>query len=245
MEQVHLALPYSMPLSDTLPQLADPFAAPLVMGSKMQARVRLSDGWHMLNQARLALIEAEACTIFYEEIQKSHTEALYHCRYFLDDAALRLYSCCEFMWKSIVLHLSLSIPKKGPRGILARVIKAAKQSGQSQLSMGIAEFLEQLQSSTAFEKCMNHRNDWVHNRLPATGGLSPDIRFETVDGEAAFPPEVLERFGLKKDQKLKRMSLGNGPDIGALCETIRDAYGALFQAYEGLANLLAAENRAS
>jgi hypothetical protein len=34
----------------------------------------------MLNQARLALFDAEACAVFYEGIQPNHTESLYRCR---------------------------------------------------------------------------------------------------------------------------------------------------------------------
>ncbi len=96
-KQIHLGLPYSMTLRDVLPYVADPLAGPLVSMNKMQARVRLSDGWHMLNQSRIALVEAEACTIFYEEYQRNHTEALYRCEYYLDDAALRLHSSVPFL----------------------------------------------------------------------------------------------------------------------------------------------------
>jgi len=134
MEQIHLGLPYSMTLRDVLPYLADPLAVPPVRMGKMQARVRLSDGWHMLNQARIALVEAEACTIFYEEYQRNHTEALYRCQYYLDDAALRLHSSCEHMLRSVVTHWALSVPKKkgsseeSRDSLLVRVIKAAGQS---------------------------------------------------------------------------------------------------------------------
>ena len=40
-------------------------------------------GWHMLNQARLALVGAEACKVFYEEVEVNPTEALYRCQYLL------------------------------------------------------------------------------------------------------------------------------------------------------------------
>jgi hypothetical protein len=253
MEQIHLALPYSLLLRDALPQLADPFAVPHVGVRKMKARVRLSDGWHMLNQARLALLEAEACTIFYDEIQRDHIEALYHCRYYLDDAALRLCSSCEHMSQSVILHWSLSIPKNNPLdgadrssgasrdGSLVLALKAAEQSKDGHVRTEVARVLRRLRSSRAWKACVKYRHDWVHSRLPATGGLSSNIIFETLDNEKAFPPEILRYFGLKKGLKCEKMSIGMGQDISVLRETMRNAFGELFRAYEGLARLLVRE----
>jgi hypothetical protein len=114
MEQIHLGLPYSITLRDVFPYLADPLAPPLVRIGEMQARVRLSNGWHMLNQARIALVEAEACTLFYEECQHNHTEALYRCQYYLDDAALRLHSiiAASIMLRSVAGCISFIFSKR-------------------------------------------------------------------------------------------------------------------------------------
>ena len=110
MEQIQLGLPYSMTLRDVLPYLADPFAgASSFQIDKMRARVRLSDGWHMLNQSRTALIEAEACKVFYEECQPNPVEARYRCRFYLDDAALRLHSSCEHLLWCVAAHWSLPL----------------------------------------------------------------------------------------------------------------------------------------
>jgi hypothetical protein len=254
MEQIHLALPYSLPLRDTLPILADPFAAPLVGIRKMRARVRLSDGWHMLNQARQALIEAEACTVFYEEIQSKHTESLYYCRYYLDDAALRLYSSCEHILQFVALHWNLSIHKKMPSanatpyseesrdGSLVLVLKAAEQFKDRLVHTEVAKLLRTLRSSRAWKTCVKHRNDWVHSRIPATSGLFPSIMFETVEYGKAFPSEILKLLGRKEGQKCERMSFGEGSDICVLREAVRSAYCELFGMYEGFAKLLAKEN---
>lgn len=108
MEEIHLGLPYAMTLRDALPYLADPFEGASSLGiDKLQARVRLSDGWHMLNQSRTALVEAEACKVFYEEFQPKPSEARYRCRFYLDDAAFRLQSSCEHLVRSIAIHWNL------------------------------------------------------------------------------------------------------------------------------------------
>ena len=257
MEQIHLALPYSMSLRDVLPQLADPLSGPLAGIRKMRARVRLSDGWHMLNQARLALLEAEACTFFYDEIKRDHTEALYHCRYYLDDAALRLCSSCEHIVQFVALHWNLSMTKRVPPvsatpspeesrdGSLVLVLKAAEQSKDQLVHTEIVKLLRTLRSSRAWKACVKHRNDWVHSRIPATSGLFPSIMFEIVEYGRAIPPEILNLMGRKEGQKCERMSFGEGSDICVLREAVRSAYCELFGMYEGFAKILAKENESS
>jgi hypothetical protein len=107
MEAIHLGLPYAMTLRDVLPYLVDPLCGGQWPMDKMRARVRLSDGWHMLNQARGALVESEACKLFYEEVEPDPDEARYHCRFYLDDAALRLYSSCEHLLWCVVAYWNL------------------------------------------------------------------------------------------------------------------------------------------
>ncbi len=274
MEQIHLGLPYSMELRDVLPYLADPLAAPLVRIDRMRARVRLSDGWHTLNQARMALVESEACKVFYEDVQPDPVEADYHCRFYLDDAALRLYSSCEhLLWcvvaywnlpsnvsqrkvrrslwvlvKRIVVHLTRDLLNVA-RGktvdrlppLLARVIREAERSEHPQVSGEVAKILRRLRSNEAWKGCTKYRHDWVHNRLPAIKGLSSDIVFKTFDYGQELPPEILKHVGPKKGVK---MTVGVGRDISILRETVRNAYGELFQAYKRLAKLLAKDNEA-
>jgi hypothetical protein len=261
MEQIHLGLPSSMTLRNRLSYLADPLAAPHVSIGKMKARARLSYGWHMLNQVRIALVEADACTVFYEEYQRNHTEALYRCQYYLDDAALRLHSSCEHMLQSVVFHWTLNLPANGASGrsslpesraavssnalresLLVRVVKAAKWSKDKQVRVDVAKLLEQLRSSKAWKASIKHRNDWVHNRLPAITGLFPDIGFKTIDYEKELPAAILKYVGLKRGV---RISVGTGTDISVVRDRVRSAYSELFQVYEGLAKLLAKDSRSA
>jgi len=253
MQEIHLQLPVSVQLRQILPHLADPLAVEIVAISKMRARVRLSYGWHMLNQARIALVEAEACTIFYEEYRHNHIEALYRCLYYLDDAALRLHSSSEHMLRSVVFHWTLDVPEKHPddgtgdspkesresQSLLVRVLKKAQDSKDAQ---DVAKLLRGLRSSKAWKACMKHRHDWVHNRLPAINGIFPDISFSTVDFEKELPPVVRKSLGLKKGV---RMSFGVGQDINLVRENARNAYVELFAVYEGLAKLLAKESEST
>ena len=246
MKEIHLRLPYSVQLRDTLPHLADPLAGQIPRLVEMQARVRLSYGWHMLNQSRIALVEAEACTIFYEDYQGNHTEALYRSLYYLDDAALRLHSSSEHMLRSVIFRWTLCVPEKEsgvdagdaskePResqSLLVRVLQKAEQSKDTQ---DVAMLLRRLRSSKAWKACMKHRHDWVHNRLPAINGIFPDIVFSNFGKE--LPSAVRKSLGLKKG--VIRMSFGVGQNISVVRETVRNAYVELFGVYEGLAKRLA------
>jgi len=246
MEQIHMALPYAISLSDTLPRLADPIGILFSEPGKSRAAVRLSDGWHLLNQARLALIEADACTVFYKEIKSNLDEAHFHCRYYLDDAALRLYSSCEHMVQSVVLQWSLKMPKPHSRkGSLALVLDATWPPDYGQTRREVLKLLAKLRSEKSWKKCVTYRNDWVHNRLPAISERFSQITFEKVDADKAFPPEILKYMGFKQGQKCKLTSLGIAPNIDELRETIRNAYCELFLVFEGLAKLLAKEGQAT
>jgi hypothetical protein len=241
-------LPKSITLRDVLPCLADPLATPHLKIDKMRARVRLSYGWHMLNQARIALVEAEACTVFYEEYRRDHVEALYRCQYYLDDAALRLHSACEHLLRSVVLHWTIELPYKGPStpesrdSLLRRVLRAAKQSKDGQVRVDITKLLDKLRSSKEWNACMQHRNDWVHNRLPAIAGLFLDIQFKAFDYEKELPLAILKDLGLERKRGVA-IRVGKGKDIKILRETVRSAYGELFRVYEGLARMLSKDSR--
>jgi len=231
MKEIHLGLPYSMQLRDILPHLTDPLAGQIVGLVKMQARVRLSYGWHMLNQSRIALVEADACTIFYEEIQGNHTEALYRSLYYLDDAALRLHSSSEHMLRSVIFRWTLGVPEKEsgvgagyspkePRESQSLLVRVLQRAGHSKDTRDVAKLLKGLRSSKAWKACMKHRHDWVHNRLPAINGIFPDIRFGTVDFDKELPAVVRKSLGLKKGL---RMSFGVGQNISVVRETVRNA----------------------
>src|ERR1035441_5504565 len=68
MEQIHAGLPRSLDLRHLNPCLLNPLAA-MDSEHKVRARIRLAQGWHLLNEARTALIEAESCKVFYTECE--------------------------------------------------------------------------------------------------------------------------------------------------------------------------------
>jgi hypothetical protein len=162
------------------------------------------------------------------------------------------------MLQSVVFHWALILPVNGASGrswlprspeevlskesgesLLVRIIKAVKWSKGKQVRVDVAKLLEQLRSRKAWKACIKHRNDWVHNRLPAIAGLSPDIGFKTIDYEKELPAAILKYVGQKKGV---RISVAAGANISVVRDTVRSAYSELFQVYERLAKLLAKDS---
>jgi hypothetical protein len=179
----------------------------------------LWDGWHLLCEANLALFEAEACRIWYEEFRNppSQTLAIYHSRYYLDDAALRIHASAEHMLKALKAHLGLKIPKMArdePK--LRRMIHALKQ-GDSKSR--IAKWLERWDSNQAWWKCAEYRNRWVHNNRMTVRGLASN----------------LTSAKLHRESGIEGFSFGRVPlvelNVGELSQWCRGAYLALLDVY--------------
>ncbi|MGI8962044.1 MAG: hypothetical protein ACR2IV_20260 [Bryobacteraceae bacterium] len=113
MKQIHSELPYSLLVRELAPILVDPLSALKLFGiNKVEGIVRLSEGWHLLNESRSALVEADACKIFYQEVQPNPTEAIYRSRFFLDDATLRLHPSCLYAIDFVRIYWSVPKNKK-------------------------------------------------------------------------------------------------------------------------------------
>jgi hypothetical protein len=124
---------------------------------------------------------------------------------------------------------------KEPResqSLLVGVLRKAEQSNDTQ---DVAKLLRRLRSSKAWKACMKHRNDWVHNRIPAIHGIFPSIVFSNFGKELSS--EVCKSVGLKRS--VAQLSYGAGQDISIVRETVRNAYVELFAVYEEFLKLLA------
>jgi hypothetical protein len=243
MQQIQSELPRSVALRDVLPCLADFFSPTTPARVRRSALVSLSHGWHMLNQARMALVEAEACRVFYEECEPNRPEALYRCGYYLDDASLRLHSSCEHMLHFVVRNWNL--PKellrsadKGTReSLLQRVLKAAKKSQDKPVRVDLANILEQLRANKEWKSCMRHRHEWVHVQVPPIKDLFRSVVTKSCDYERELPPEACECLGLK-GRTGYRITFGEGTDINMLREIVRKAYGKLFHVFDEITGLI-------
>jgi hypothetical protein len=239
MKQIHAGLPRSLELQHLNPYLE--IDNPLVtFGSKptkIRAYVRLSQGWHLLNEARIALIEAEACKVFYEECEPNPIEAIYWCRFYLDDAALRLCSSCEHLLQCVNFYWGLGVPPKST-DLFKKVITAAEKSSLPQVSADAATSLRGL--TTDWRECKKYRNDWVHNERPGIAGIAWEVSFKESNAED-IPPAISQALKESGHPPIpsRKTSFGTGRKIAELHRIVISAYLQLFGVYEHLAPLLA------
>jgi hypothetical protein len=178
--------------------------------------------------------------VFYVECEPNPIEAIYRCRFYLDDAALRLCSSREHLLKCVKLYWSLSLPAKPRVSLLVKVVTAAEKSNQPQVSGDVTTSLQGL--GTDWAECNTYRNNWVHNERPGIEGLHWEISFQPRDAQD-MPPAIVEAF---KDSGYpvpvagsgKSVSVRTGRRIDELHRIVRNAYCQLFGVYERLAPLL-------
>jgi len=243
MEHIQAGLPRSFELRDRNPCLENPL---LALGSeltKVHAHVRLSQGWHLLNEARSALIEADACKVFYEECEPNPVEAIYRCRFYLDDAVLRLCSSYEHLLQCVNLYWGLGVPIRS-RDLLSQVITKAENSNLSELSADVTTTLRGLGADWA--ECKKYRNNWVHNERPGIAGLEWEVSFGPSNAQD-MPPAILQAIlqAIKDSGHPvpvtglgKSVSVRGGRKIDELRRIVGNAYCQLLGAYKRLASLL-------
>ena len=141
----------------------------------------LWDGWHLLCETNLALIESEACWVWYSELRSPPNETLarYFCLYFLEDAALRLGASSSHMLLALRKHIGFKLATGGGRvSTLVKTIAALEV--QEHRPQALA-WLRSLNSNRAWQQCSEYRRCWTHNSRPAIAGLGPIMTSRRLD----------------------------------------------------------------
>ena len=139
------------------------------------AAVCLNDAFGTLEDVVYALHEHYAHGVFYREHRSSpvEMEALHFERYYIDDAALRLYSAAEHLANAIVLMLNLDEEK-------LRELREKRSSRQAAVGRYLARELPEhtlsrsvgvLARSSHWRSAMKYRNEWVHDQPPTVENL--------------------------------------------------------------------------
>ena len=227
LDKIHSGLPASMQLHEGFTAVGG-----FLIGSDSKshdAQLQFWMAWGLLNETHLALTEAEACKVWYQEFRQppDNVAATYFSRFFLDDAALRLYASREHFLKGIVDFWNLAHPSKKVGTLLDWVLTKLREK---KIQPQIVEWLEKIQSNADWEKCAKYRNGWVHNERGDLVGLSPANRITftyTKDPHAEVVTVGMEHRG--------QMTIDD------LARTMRGAYKVLFRFYEKSLDALAPE----
>lgn len=196
------------------------------------AIVCFHDCTESLAAVRIALFEYFAHGEYYRRRAKhpSETTAVYFERFFLEDAAVRLYSAGEHLANAIVLM----------RGISDSDLEPHRKSGRTSQQAIVAAFLRAqdpdsplthlvrtLGASRDWQFTIAYRNRWVHEQPPRIAGLGQTFQrrlrwITSADGE----------------KHRLDVTLGDKPeyDIGTLAHHVLGANSGFIAAVEGVMN---------
>lgn len=139
------------------------------------AAVCLTDLGGTLCEVRHAIHECLAHGIYYREHKDppAEHEAIFFERFYLDDAALRLYSAGEHLANAIVFMLELGDTDLGPH----RMHRVSQQSvvaaclRKEKPDHPVTRTILPLGSSREWRAIIKYRNAWVHDQPPTVHGL--------------------------------------------------------------------------
>lgn len=225
MGRIELVYPNSVSLSDSVFSVSYPLSGN--DEETQTAQIRLEDGWHMLNEARCALIEAEAHRLWYEEYRKppNHSTAIFFRKFYLDDASLRIYSSGEQLFKTVRWYWRL--PKQKGKYLLDSVLRAAKLEIPDH---PVVPLLENIGNNEAWKDNTRYRCDWVHNKRPLIEGLDLDTRITVTP--FVDPDAIGITMGVFKSTLIK---------IEHLKATVEGAYAILFKTFDSVISLISQE----
>jgi hypothetical protein len=138
------------------------------------ATVCLGDAADVLCEVRYAIFEYYAHSDYYRVIVDPPNDgaALFFERFYIDDAALRLYAAAEHLAKAITCMLDLSTEDLAPfRERRASLQSAVGAYLKSELqSNKLTKAILKLASSPDWKATREYRDDWVHEQPPQIQG---------------------------------------------------------------------------
>jgi hypothetical protein len=143
------------------------------------AAICLHDVAYTLNEVRLALKEALSCRLYYLERTSppNMNRAVFFSKYYIDDAALRIYAMGEHLAKAILYMLELKVddmPKQAEKTSLqSRVGNFLKDQMQDH---PLTKAVTGLVNDSNWGKTIGYRNIWVHDQPPIVEGTGERYR---------------------------------------------------------------------
>lgn len=143
------------------------------------AAVCLQDVTSTLQEVRYALMEVFAHLICYREKAKPSNEplAVFFGRFFIDDAALRLYAAGEHLAEAIIAMLEIAkedlnpFRKGGGESVGSTQRLVGKFLLKTKPDHEISKAIQQLIDTEEWSTTINYRNAWVHSKPPIVKGL--------------------------------------------------------------------------
>lgn len=161
------------------------------------AAVCLHDVAFTLNEVRLALKESLSCRLYYlERISPQNVNsAVFFSKYYIDDAALRIYAMGEHLAKAILYMFELdmaNIPKQTDKTSLqCRVGNYLKDQMPDH---PMTKAITALVNDPNWDKTIDYRNTWIHDQPPIIEGTGErykrDVRWKIIQNENKSDKEL-------------------------------------------------------
>lgn len=209
-------------LRTTALSLAPDFLA-MNFGPEVQvpiSAVCFHDCTETLAQIRYALFEHFAHGLYYREVSAPPDPlvAIFFEKYYLDDAAFRLYAAAEDLANAIIFMLDVKDNQLAPYRKSNRVSQqgiVAAYLVKEHANQPLTEVLVDFGRSEEWIFTMNYRNRWVHEQPPTVAGLGIQYRRR-------------QPWQSSKDGKQRFLAIGSGDeaelDVTALRRPILVAY---------------------
>lgn len=161
------------------------------------AAVCLHDVAFTLNEVRLALKESLSCRLHYLERTSppNKNRAVFFSKYYIDDAALRIYAMGEHLAKAILYMFELdmaSIPKSSDKTSLQ--CRVGNYLKDEMADHTITKAITALVNDPNWVKTIGYRNTWVHDQPPLVENMGEryrrDIRWKMIQNENKSDEEL-------------------------------------------------------
>lgn len=139
------------------------------------AWVCLLDAVRTLFGVRYALSECAAHGVFYREVTQPPNEmaAVHFERYYVDDAALRLYSAAEHLANALIFMLQIGDQDLEPyrEGRTSQQAIVGRFLAEKKPDLPVSRLVRDLADSSEWQTAIAYRNEWVHGQPPTVEGL--------------------------------------------------------------------------
>lgn len=163
------------------------------------ASVCLQDAYHTIAEARYAMHESLAHELWYRKRRKKPYEiaAVYFAKYYLDDAALRIYSSGEHLANAILrmMEIARTDLRSYKNGKVSLQVAVKKYLMAKNPEHPITQALDILVSSGEWNLARCYRNRLVHEQPPTVVGLGITHRREIRWIRSAEEKTWTLRFG--------------------------------------------------
>lgn len=200
------------------------------------AAVCIRDLAHTVAEARYAMLRAaHHCPQSAEDTASAAASSVFFQRFYLDDAALRIYAAAEHLVTAVTHMFGLSEGqlRECGKGRQSRPILALAYLERAQPESALAISVRGLLDDDDWKACRRYRNAWVHDQPPAVEGLGISFRrrkfWERPKGGGGGGRVIFFGGGDPPQYTVEQIHAFSGEALSRLLETSEVLLGAYYE----------------